>query len=96
MPVSETAQQHAPNPAPVPPSAMTADDYRESLRRLRPVVYLDGRRVESVADEPAFEPGSRALGVSYDAVHDPALAPLMRAGAGGRARIAPGSPIGSP
>src|SRR5512137_794944 len=58
---------------------MTSQEYRESLRRLRPVVYVDGRRVESVADEPAFLPGIRALGVSYDYANDPALAPLMLA-----------------
>jgi len=48
---------NAPDALKSPPRAtprMTSKDYRESLRRLRPVVYLDGRRVESVADEPAF------------------------------------------
>lgn len=58
---------------------MRAADYRESLRRLSPVVYLDGRRVDAVADEPGFQPGIRALGVSYDFAHDPALARLMLA-----------------
>jgi len=58
---------------------MTGDGYRESLRRLRPVVYVDGRRVEAVADEPAFAPGVNALAVSYDLAHEPAAAPLMRA-----------------
>src|SRR5262245_40260622 len=56
---------------------MTSAAYRESLRSLRPVVYVDGRRVESVADEAAFLPGINALGVSYDFAHDAALAPLM-------------------
>ena len=58
---------------------MRSADYRESLRRLSPVVYLDGRRVDAVADEPGFQPGIRALGVSYDFAHDPALARLMLA-----------------
>jgi len=61
------------------PALMTSADYRESLRKARPVVYVDGRRVESVADERAFNPGIQALGVSYDYAHDPALAPLMLA-----------------
>ena len=30
---------------------MSAADYRESLRRYRPRVFVDGQRVESVADE---------------------------------------------
>ena len=45
---------------------MSAADYRESLRRLRPVVYVDGRRIESVADEPLLAPGVNSIGVSYD------------------------------
>ncbi|HET9578119.1 MAG TPA: 4-hydroxyphenylacetate 3-hydroxylase N-terminal domain-containing protein [Usitatibacter sp.] len=68
-----------------PPSLMSAADYRESLRKLKPVVYVDGRRVESVADEPAFAPGVRALGVSYDYARDPALAALMLGSSDGKA-----------
>jgi 4-hydroxybutyryl-CoA dehydratase/vinylacetyl-CoA-Delta-isomerase len=79
---------NAPEPATPPaPSAallMTSADYRESLRRLRPVVYVNGRRVESVADEPALAPGVQALGVTYDFAHAPALAPLMLASASGK------------
>jgi 4-hydroxybutyryl-CoA dehydratase/vinylacetyl-CoA-Delta-isomerase len=63
---------------------MSAADYRESLRRLAPVVYVDGRRIESVADEPALRPGVQALGVCYDFARDPALAPLMLARSGDR------------
>ena len=58
---------------------MDATTYRESLRRLRPTVYVDGRRVESVADEPSLQPGINALGVSYDFALDAAMAPLMTA-----------------
>ena len=51
-----------------PPSAalMSGADYRESLRRYKPTVYVDGRRVESVADEPAFRPGINAIALTYD------------------------------
>lgn len=58
---------------------MTSADYRESLRRYRPVVYVDGQLLDSVADAPSLQPGIRALGVSYDYAHDPAMAPLMTA-----------------
>lgn len=58
---------------------MTGQDYRESLRRSKPTVYVDGRLVGSVADEPALQPGINALAVSYDFAHDPARAPLMTA-----------------
>jgi 4-hydroxybutyryl-CoA dehydratase/vinylacetyl-CoA-Delta-isomerase len=58
---------------------MSSDDYRESLRAYRPRVYVDGRLVESVADEPSLAPGVQALGVSYDFARRPELAPLMTA-----------------
>ena len=45
---------------------MSSQDYRESLRRSRPRVYVDGHAVESVADEPSLAPGVNALGLSYD------------------------------
>ena len=58
---------------------MTAAEYRESLRRCRPRVFVDGARVESVVDAPALLPGINALGVSYDYALRDELAPLMRA-----------------
>ncbi len=45
---------------------MSAADYRESLRALKPRVFVNGQRVESVADEPLLSPGINAIGVSYD------------------------------
>ena len=64
---------------------MNSKDYQESLRSLKPTVYVDGRLIESVADEPSLRPGVQALGVTYDMVHDPALAPLMLADSNGTA-----------
>ncbi|HKY93411.1 MAG TPA: 4-hydroxyphenylacetate 3-hydroxylase N-terminal domain-containing protein [Nevskiaceae bacterium] len=58
---------------------MTAQDYRESLRRQKPRVFVDGRAVESVADEPSLAPGVRALGYTYDVAHRAETAPLMTA-----------------
>ena len=58
---------------------MTAADYKESLRSYKPRVFLDGARIESVADAPALQPGINALGVSYDFALRDELAPLMRA-----------------
>ncbi|MFZ4649590.1 MAG: 4-hydroxyphenylacetate 3-hydroxylase family protein [Rubrivivax sp.] len=65
--------------APATPSLMSGDDYRESLRRLRPVVYLDGRRVDSVVDEPGLRPGVNAIAYTYDAALRPEHARLMTA-----------------
>lgn len=45
---------------------MSATDYRESLRRYAPRVFLNGRAVDSVVDEPAFAPGLAAIGITYD------------------------------
>ncbi|HEX6632336.1 MAG TPA: 4-hydroxyphenylacetate 3-hydroxylase N-terminal domain-containing protein [Usitatibacter sp.] len=58
---------------------MSAADYRESLRRLKPRVFVDGERIESVADAPQLAPGVNALGVSYDWARRADLAPLMTA-----------------
>ncbi len=58
---------------------MTGDDYRESLRRRKPVVYVDGQRIDSLADAPSLQPGINALAVTYDFAHRPELAPLMTA-----------------
>ncbi|WP_431861016.1 4-hydroxyphenylacetate 3-hydroxylase family protein [Azospirillum sp.] len=45
---------------------MSAADYRESLRRYAPRVFVDGRAVDSVADEPSLAPGVNAVGITYD------------------------------
>ncbi|MEZ5818114.1 MAG: 4-hydroxyphenylacetate 3-hydroxylase N-terminal domain-containing protein [Hyphomicrobiaceae bacterium] len=45
---------------------MSADAYRESLRQLKPRVFVNGQRVASVADEPLLAPGVAATGVAYD------------------------------
>ncbi len=63
---------------------MSAADYRESLRRYRPVVYVDGRRIESVADEPALAPGINAIGVTYDFALRESTQALMRSQVPGR------------
>jgi len=66
---------------------MSGDEYRESLRKYRPVVYMDGHRVESVVDEPALKPGVNALAFTYDYALKPELAPLALANQSKRNRI---------
>ena len=61
------------------PGLMSGADYRESLRRSRPRVFVDGRAVESVADEPAFQPGINAIALTYDFAREARYAPLMTA-----------------
>ncbi|MGL6113051.1 MAG: 4-hydroxyphenylacetate 3-hydroxylase family protein [Rubrivivax sp.] len=80
--------------APLPAAAVTAPatlmsgaDYRESLRRLRPTVYVDGCRVESVADEPSLAPGVNALAYTYDFARDLNVAPVALATQASRAKV---------
>ena len=58
---------------------MSAADYRESLRRYNPRVFINGQRVESVADEPLLAPGIAAVGVTYDFARREQHAALMTA-----------------
>jgi 4-hydroxybutyryl-CoA dehydratase/vinylacetyl-CoA-Delta-isomerase len=67
------------NPPARAAALMSGAEYRESLRRLRPTVFVDGRRVESVADESAFGPGVNAIALTYDYALKPQYAPLMTA-----------------
>ena len=60
-------------------SMMSGDAYRESLRRYKPKVYVDGQLVESVADEPRLRPGINAIALTYDYALKPEYAPLMTA-----------------
>ncbi len=66
--------------APAPATRlMSGADYRESLRRYTPTVFVDGRRVDSVADERAFQPGLNAIALTYDYALKPEYARLMTA-----------------
>ena len=57
---------------------MSSADYRESLRALSPRVFVNGRQVESVADDPDLAPGVAAIGVTYDFALDAEKSVLMR------------------
>ncbi|HVW31962.1 MAG TPA: 4-hydroxyphenylacetate 3-hydroxylase N-terminal domain-containing protein [Acidimicrobiia bacterium] len=58
---------------------LTASEYRESLRRYRPRVFVDGAAVASVADDPRLAPGINAIGVTYDFATKPEHAEVMTA-----------------
>ncbi len=58
---------------------MSAAEYRESLRRYKPRVFINGDRVESVADEARLMPGINALGVTYEYALDAQHAAVARA-----------------
>ena len=58
---------------------MDSTEYRDSLRRYQPRVFLNGQRVASVADEPLLAPGVAAVGVTYDFAQKLQYAELMTA-----------------
>lgn len=58
---------------------ISGDAYRESLRRYKPLVYVNGHKVESVADEPSLAPGVNAVGLTYDFALREQFKPVMRA-----------------
>ena len=58
---------------------MSGSDYRESLRRYSPRVFVNGERVESVADDPRLAPGIAAVAVNYDFALDERYEHLMTA-----------------
>jgi 4-hydroxybutyryl-CoA dehydratase/vinylacetyl-CoA-Delta-isomerase len=58
---------------------MTAEGYRDSLRKYSPRVFVNGQRVESVVDEPLLQPGVNAIGLTYDYALRPKHAAVMTA-----------------
>ena len=69
----------APDPVypPLVMPARTGKHYVDSLKALKPVVYLQGRRVKSVVDEPAFQGPIQAIAELYDLQHDPRYRDFM-------------------
>jgi 4-hydroxybutyryl-CoA dehydratase/vinylacetyl-CoA-Delta-isomerase len=58
---------------------MSSAGYRESLRRYKPRVFVDGDAVASVPDEPRLAPGLNAIGLTYDFALRPELTAVMTA-----------------
>ncbi len=58
---------------------LSANGYRESLRRYKPRVYVDGQLIESVADAPSLAPGVNGVAMTYDYALREQFKPVMRA-----------------
>jgi 4-hydroxybutyryl-CoA dehydratase/vinylacetyl-CoA-Delta-isomerase len=58
---------------------MTGQQYRESLRRLKPEVYYQGEKIENLADHPAFLPHVNAAALTYDMALAPEFEELLTA-----------------
>jgi len=48
---------------------MNAAQYEESLRKLNLVVYMFGRRIENVVDDPIIRPSMNAVAKTYEMAH---------------------------
>jgi len=56
---------------------MNAQEYEESLRRLNLNVYLFGRKVENVVDDPIIRPSMKAVAATYEYAHRPEYEDLL-------------------
>lgn len=58
---------------------MNGNDYEESLRKLNLKVYMFGKRVENVVDDPIIRPSMNAVAATYEYAHHPEHEDLMTA-----------------
>jgi 4-hydroxybutyryl-CoA dehydratase/vinylacetyl-CoA-Delta-isomerase len=58
---------------------MTPKDYEDSLRALDLQVYMFGKRVENVVDDPIIRPSMNAVAYTYTLAADPAYQDIMTA-----------------
>ncbi|MCC6157892.1 MAG: 4-hydroxyphenylacetate 3-hydroxylase family protein [Deltaproteobacteria bacterium] len=58
---------------------MTPHEYEDSLRKLRLVVYMFGRRVENPVDDPIIRPSMNAVAKTYEMASRPEFAEIMTA-----------------
>lgn len=57
----------------------TAAQYEESLRKLNLEVYMFGKRIENVVDDPIIRPSMNAVAKTYDLAHKPEYEDIMTA-----------------
>jgi 4-hydroxybutyryl-CoA dehydratase/vinylacetyl-CoA-Delta-isomerase len=50
---------------------MTARQYEESLRKLKLQVYMFGKRIENVVDDPIIRPSMNAVAATYELAQRP-------------------------
>jgi 4-hydroxybutyryl-CoA dehydratase/vinylacetyl-CoA-Delta-isomerase len=58
---------------------MTAKEYEESLRQLKLVVYMFGKRIENVVDDPIIRPSMNAVALTYALANSPKYEAVMTA-----------------
>lgn len=55
----------------------TGAEYRDSLRKLKPIVYFETQKIESVVDHPLTKPHVNAAAMTYDMAFDPQFEDLV-------------------
>jgi 4-hydroxybutyryl-CoA dehydratase/vinylacetyl-CoA-Delta-isomerase len=58
---------------------MTGKEYIESLRDINPEVYFLGQRIESIINEPMFQPHLHGAAMTYELAHQPEYEEIMTA-----------------
>ena len=49
----------------------TREDYIESLKKQRPVVYMNGKRINDIISNRFFQVGINSVATTYDVANDP-------------------------
>ena len=57
----------------------TAKEYEDSLRELNLVVYMFGKRIKNVVDDPIIRPSMNSVALTYELAHHPEYEELMTA-----------------
>jgi len=58
---------------------MTAEQYEESLKHLNLVVYMFGKQLDNVVDDPIIRPSMQAVAKTYEMAHRPEHEDIMTA-----------------
>jgi 4-hydroxybutyryl-CoA dehydratase/vinylacetyl-CoA-Delta-isomerase len=58
---------------------MTGEQYKDSLRKLHPILYCNGRKIENVVDDPMTAPHVNSAAMTYDIAFDPEYEDLATA-----------------
>jgi 4-hydroxybutyryl-CoA dehydratase/vinylacetyl-CoA-Delta-isomerase len=58
---------------------MSPKQYKESLRRLKLEVYMFGKRVSDMVDDPLIRPSMKAVAKTYELAQRPEHEPIMTA-----------------
>lgn len=55
----------------------TGAEYMEALKKLKPIVYFKGEKIDCVVGHPLIQPHINAAAMTYDMAHDPAFEDLV-------------------